>query len=118
MSTVVREVDQNNLATPPALMKDEGPMGRDLNIHYTCHRTVGQHTEDCFMLRRDIEALIQKGFLKKLLAKRKRSKSSSGRNPLHHPPLVPLRDPPHSKRRNINVISGGFASGGETCDAR
>lgn len=54
----------------------------DLQLHFKYHRVKAHHTDDCFMLRWDIEALIQKGFLKKFIAKRKKFKSPGGKEAL------------------------------------
>lgn len=91
-------------------------MVRDVNFHCNYKRVTGHHTDDCFMLHRDIETLIQRDFLKIILDKRKRSRSPLGKDVLPLPPPLLLRDSPHSKRGTIIVISGGFASGREKSD--
>lgn len=109
----------NNLATSSAPRKNEGPMFKDLHLHCNYHRARGHHTDDYFMLKRDIDALIQKGFLKRFLDKRKRSMNPKQRDALlPPPPPPPPGDAPHTKRGTINVLSGSFASGGETGGAR
>lgn len=85
----------------------------NVNIHCNYHGATSHH-----MLRRDIEALIQRGFFKKCLAKRKTSNNPLRMEALPSPPPFPSRDTPHSKRWSINVISGGFASRRKTSGAR
>lgn len=71
MSTLLKEMENNNLAMSPVLRKVGGPMGRDLYLHCNYHKANDQYMDECFMLRQDIEALIKIGFLKKFLAKRR-----------------------------------------------
>lgn len=49
------------------------------------------------------------------VVKRKPSRIPPGIEAMHPPP--PSREHSLSERGTIDVISGGFASGGETCDA-
>lgn len=90
-------------------------MVNDLNQYYRYHRCKGHSTDDCKILKRDIENLIQKGFLKNFVACHDRSKSP------HRDKNAPPRRGQEQTRANkgtLNVISGGFAVGGETSGAR
>lgn len=55
LSTVLKEMERNNLEMPPAPRKARGHMGRDLHLPYNYYRANDQDSDDCFMLRRDID---------------------------------------------------------------
>lgn len=65
-------------------------MGIELHLHCNYHRAKGHHIDDCFMLSRDMEALIQRGFLNKYLTKRNRYRSPTRMQELSPPPPLPL----------------------------
>lgn len=54
--------------------------------------------------------------MKKFVSKRKRSRNPGGKVGIAYP--LPPRDTPYEKRGTINVINGGFDSGGKSCGDR
>lgn len=67
------------------------------------------HIDECYILKRTIETLIQQYHLKNIVAStRERTRILARRERRVFPPPEP-RDAPYEKRSTINVISGGFA---------
>lgn len=54
MTKVLREMEKCDLAMPPAPKQDGRPMDQNLDVHNKYYRVLGHHTDDCYMLRRDI----------------------------------------------------------------
>lgn len=58
---VLRERKCSRLTTPHMPKKDGALMGNDFNVYCCYPRAKGNHTNDCHVLKRDIEALIHRG---------------------------------------------------------
>ena len=72
----------------------------------------GHRTDDCIQLRKEIEYLIQRGYLRRYIA-------SEGQDQAQPPPSRQPTPTQHQQPlREIHVISGGFTGGGESSSAR
>ena len=89
-----------------------GPTKRDNTRYCEFHRDHGHRTEDCIQMRKEIEYLIRRGYLRRYIA-------SEGQDQAQPPPP---RQPAPSQHQQplgeIHVISRGFAGGGESNSAR
>ena len=88
------------------------PAKRDNTKYCEFHRGHGHRTDDCIQLRKEIEYLIQRGYLSRYVA-------SEGQEQVHPPP--PRQPTPiqhQSPLGEIHVISEGFVGGGESSLAR
>ena len=105
MSQVLREVQHEIFLRWPSQMKSD-PATRDDTKYYEFHRGHGHRTENYIQLRKEIEYLIRRGHLRRYVAQ-------EGQDQVQPPPpqhQLPLRE--------IHVISGGFAGGGESSSSR
>ena len=88
------------------------PAKRDMTKYCDFHKYHGHWTYDCIQLKKEIEFLIRRGHPRRYVAPEDRNRA---------PPLLPRQPtpaqhlPPLGK---INVISRGFAGGGESSSAR
>ena len=88
------------------------PTKRDNTRYCEFHRDHEHRTDDCIQLRKEIEYLIQQGYLRRYIA-------LEGQDQAQPPP--PRRPTPTQHQQplgEIHVISGGFAGGGESSSAR
>lgn len=108
-------MERKDLATPPTPQKKGTPTRNDLNQYSRYHRSKGHNTDDCKILKRDIEILIPKRLLKKFVVHRERSRSPSRGDRNVSPRKAQENE--IAKKGTLNAISGGFASGGETSAA-
>ncbi|XP_059658677.1 uncharacterized protein LOC132305006 [Cornus florida] len=102
--------DDASLKWPPKLKAD--PTKRSLGKYCRFHRDHGHNTKDCFDLKNQIENLVRKGHLRKFTTGNGKGGSNPAREGRDN------RPPQHQPMGEIKVISGGFASGGETSSAR
>ena len=88
------------------------PAKRDMTQYCNFHRDHGHRTDDCIQLKKEIEFVIQRGHLRRYVAPEDRNR------PPPPPPcqLAPAQHQP--PLGEINVISGGFAGGGESSSTR
>ncbi|XP_020240273.1 uncharacterized protein LOC109819092 [Cajanus cajan] len=126
--------DVNNASLfefPAATERQLGPFKTDW---CEFHRTHGHSTENCFVLRRQIERLIKEGRLKKFLARKQEEGSSDRRHRRaqddtrrdRHRERTPPKDTPTKSSEvhqqaihgDFNTVVGGFAGGGVTSAAR
>ena len=85
---------------------------RDDTKYCEFHKGHGNRTDDCIQLKKEIEYLIRRGHLSRYVA-------SKGQDLVQPPPhCQPTPVQHHSPLREIHVISGGFAGGGESSSAR
>lgn len=114
ISVVLAKMERNDMATPSSPRKNDAPMGNDLNQYNRFHRYKVHSTDDCKILKKYIESLIQQGYLKNFLAFRDRSRS-----PQMSRQASPRKghEQTRANKGTLNVISGGFASGGEMSGA-
>ena len=85
------------------------------------HRDYGHRTDNCIQLRREIEYLIQRGYLRRFI-----SPGNQAQGQIQNPNRA-LAQPPSPRQTatqhqqplvEIHVISRGFAGGGESSSAR
>ena len=67
VSQVLREVRNEQFLRWPTQMKSD-PATRDNTRYYEFHRDYGHRTDDCIQLRKDIEYLIRRGYLRRFIA--------------------------------------------------
>ena len=82
---------------------------RDNTKYCEFHRDHRHRTDDCIQLRKEIEYLIRRGYLRCYIASKGQDQAQPPRQPTtqHQQPLG-----------EIQVISGGFAGGGESSSTR
>ena len=88
------------------------PTKRDMTKYCDCHRDHGHRTDDCIRLKKEIEFLIRRGHVRRYVAPKNRNQACP--LPPHQPALAQHQQP----LGEINVISRGFAGGGESSSAR
>ncbi|XP_022888990.1 uncharacterized protein LOC111404411 [Olea europaea var. sylvestris] len=111
-SNILMEIkDSRELKWPPRLWSLSDT--RDKSKYCDFHRDHGHTTEDCLALKREIEALIRRGFLSSYINndKRPRNNQNGGKG---------LEDRENKKptASTINIIVGGPASGGDSSSGR
>ena len=97
------------------------PATRDNTRYCEFHRDYGHRTDDCIQLKREIEYLIRRGYLRRFIAPENRSQNQAqNQAPAQQPPPPPRQTTTHHQHPlgEIHVISGGFAGGGESNSAR
>ena len=83
---------------------------RDNTKYCEFYRNHEHRTDDCIQLRKEIEYLIRRGYLRRYIA-------SEGQDQVQPPPWQPTTQ--HQQPLGeIHVISGGFSGGGESNSAR
>ena len=88
------------------------PAKRDNTKYCEFHRDHGHRIDDCIQLRKEIEYLIRRGYLRRFIALEGQDQAQQPQPPRqtttqHQQPLG-----------EIHVISGGFAGGGESSSTR
>ena len=97
------------------------PSTRDNTKYCEFHRDYGHRTDNCIQLKREIEFLIRRGYLRRFI-----SPESQPQNQVQNQALAQLQPPPPRQTTTqhqqplgeIHVISGEFAGGGESSSAR
>ena len=88
------------------------PTKRDNTRYCEFHRDHGHRMDDCIQLRKEIEYLIRKGYLRRYIA-------SEGQDQAQPPPpRLPTLTQHQQPLGEIHVISGGFTGGGESSSSR
>ena len=88
------------------------PTKRDNTRYCEFHKDHGHRTDDCIQLRKEIEYLIQQGYLRRYIA-------SEGQDQAQPPlPRQPTPTQHQQPLGEIHVISRGFVGGGESNLAR
>ena len=88
------------------------PTKRDNTKYCEIHRDHGHRTDDCIQLRKEIEYLIRRGYLRRFVA-------SEGQDQPHQPPPPRKITTQHQQPLGeVHVISGGFSGGGESSSSR
>ena len=120
VSQVLHEVRNEQFLRWPAQMKSD-PATRDNTKYCEFHRDYGHRTDNCIQLRREIEYLIQRGYLRRFISPGNQAQSQT-QNQNQAPTQ---QSQPHQTTTQhqqplgeIHVISGGFAGGGESSSAR
>ena len=93
------------------------PAKRDNTIYCEFHRDYGHRTDDCIKLRKEIEYLIRRGYLRRFIAPEGQAQNQAQ---AQQPPPPPRQATTQHQQPlgEIHVISGGFARGGESSSAR
>ena len=108
---VLREVQHEQFLRWPSQMRSD-PTKRDNTKYCEFHRDHGHRTNDCIQLRKEIEYLIRRGYLRRFVA-------SEGQDQAQQPPPPRQTTTRHQQPLGeIHVISGGFAGGGESSSTR
>ena len=96
------------------------PATRDNTKYYEFHRDYGHRTNNSIQLKREIEYLIQRGYLRRFI-----SPGNQAKNQTQNQNQAPTQQPPPWQKTQhqqplgeIHVISGGFTGGGESSSAR
>ena len=110
VSQVLREVQHEQFLRWSTQMRSDLTK-RDNTRYCEFHRDHGHRTDDCIQLRKEIEYLIRRGYLRHFV-------SSEGQNQAQPPPPRQTTTQHQQPLGEIHVISGGFAGGGESSSAR
>ena len=101
------------------------PATRDNTKYCEFHRDYGHRTDNCIQLKREIEYLIQRGYLRRFISPGNQTQNQA-QNQTQNQNQAPTQQPSPRKTTThhqqplgeIHVILGGFAGGGETSSAR
>ena len=96
------------------------PATRDNTKYCKFHRDYGHRTNNCIQLRREIEYLIQRGYLQRFISPGNQVQGQSQNQneaPAQPPPPRQTTAQHQQPLGEIHVISGGFAGGGESSSA-
>ena len=97
------------------------PATRDNTRYCEFHRDYRHRTDDCIQLRKEIEYLIQRGYLRRFIAPEGQAQNQAPSQAQAQKPPPPPRQITTQHQQplgEIHVISGGFAGGGESRSAR
>ena len=97
------------------------PATRDNTKYCEFHRDYGHRTDNCIQLRREIEYLIQRGYLHRFISLRNQAQGQTqnqNQAPTQPPPPRQTTTQHQQPLGEIHVISGGFAGGGESSSTR
>ena len=120
VSQVLREVRNEQFLRWPIQMKSD-PATRDNTKYCEFHRDYGHRKDNCIQLRREIEYLIQRGYLRRFISPGNQAQSQAqnqNQSPTQQPPPRQATTQHQQPLGEIHVISGGFAWGGESSSAR
>ena len=89
------------------------PAKRDNTGYCEFHRDYGHRTDDCIQLRKEIEYLIRRGYLRLFIASEGQAQNQAQ---AQQPPPPPRQATTQHQQPlgEIHVISRGFAGGGES----
>ena len=101
------------------------PATRDNTNYCEFHRDYGHSTDNCIQLKRKIEYLIQRGYLRRFISPRSQVQNQA-QSQAQNQNQAPTQQPPPRQTTTqhqqpvgeIHVISGGFAGEGESSSAR
>ena len=93
------------------------PATRDNTKYCEFLRDYGHRTDNCIQLRREIEYLIQRGYLRHFISPGNQAQNQN-QAPTQQPPPRQSTTQHQQPLGEIHVISGGFAGGGESSSAR
>ena len=118
VSQVLREVrNEQFLRWPTQMMSD--PATRDNSKYCEFHRDYGHRTDDCIQLKREIEYLIRRGYLRRFISPENQAQNQAqNQAPSQQPPPRKTTTQHQQPLGEIHVISGGFAGGEESISAR
>ena len=122
MSQVLHEVRNEQFLRWPTQMKSD-PVTRDNTKYCEFHKDYGHRTNNCIQLKREIEYLIQRGYLRCFISPGNQAQSQAqnqtqNQTPTQQPPPRQTTTQHQQPLGEIHVISRGFAGGGESSLAR
>ena len=124
VSQVLHEVRNEQFLRWPTQMKSD-PATRDNTKYCEFHRDYWHCTDNCIQLRREIEYLIQRRYLRRFISPGNQTQNQTQSQAQNHNPTPTQQPPPRQATiqhqqplGEIHVISGGFAGGGESSSAR
>ena len=118
VSQVLREVRNEQFLRWPTQMKLD-PTTSDNSKYCEFHRDYEHRTDDCIQLKREIEYLIRHGYLRHFISpKNQPQNQAQNQAPPQQPPPRQAATQHQQPLGEIQVISGGFAGGGESSSAR
>ena len=97
------------------------PAIRDNTRYCEFHRDYRHRTDDCIQLRKEIEYLIRRGYLRHFIALENQPQNQARNQAQAQQAPPPPRQTITQHQQplgEIHVISGGFAGGGESSSAR
>ena len=118
MSQVLREVRNEQFLRWPTQMKSD-PTTRDNSKYCEFHSDYRHRTDDCLQLKREIEYLIQREYLRHFISLENQAQTQAQNQASpQQPPPRQTTNQHQQPLGEIQVISGGFAGGGESSSAR
>ena len=115
---VLREVRNEQFLRWPTQMK-LNPTIRDNTKYCEFHRDYGHRTDNCIQLKREIEYLIRRRYLRRFISPENKPRNlAQNQAPPQKPPPQQTTTQHQQPLGEIQVISGGFAGGGESSSAR
>ena len=120
VSQVLREVRNEQFLRWPTQMKSD-PATRDNTRYCEFHRDYGHCTNDCIHLKREIEYLVRRGYLRRFIAFENQPQNQAQNQALAQqlpPPPRQITTQHQQPLGEIHMISRGFAGGGESSSAR
>ena len=120
VSQVLREVRNEQFLRWPTQIKSN-PAIRDNTRYYEFHRDYGHRTDDFIQLKKEIEYLIWRRYLRRFIAPENQPQNQAqNQAPAQQPPPPPRQTTTQHQQPlgEIHVISGGFIGGGESSAAR
>ena len=120
VSQVLHEVRNEQFLRWPAQMKSN-PATIDNTKYCEFHSDYGHRTDNCIQLRREIEYLIQRGYLRRFISPGNQAQGQAQNHNQAQAQQPPPRQTTTQHQQplgEIHVISGGFAGGGESSSAR
>ena len=114
VSQVLHEVRNEQFLRWPTQMKSD-PTTRDNTKYCEFHRDYGHRTDNCIQLKREIEYLIRRGYLRRFISPESQAQNQT---PTQQPPPRQTKTQHQQSLGEIHVISRGFAGGGESSSAR
>ena len=95
------------------------PTTRDNTKYCEFHRDYGHRTDNCIQLKREIEYLIRRGYLRRFISPESQAQDQAQNQiPTQQPPPWQTTTQHQQSLGEIQVISRGFAGGGESSSAR
>ena len=97
------------------------PSTRDNTKYCEFHRDYSHRTDNCIQLKREIEYLIRRGYLRRFISHESQPQDQAQNQALaQQPPPPPSQTTTQHQQplAKIHVITGGFAGGGESSSAR
>ena len=117
VSQVLREVRNEQFLRWPTQMKSD-PTTRDNSKYCEFHRDYEHRTDDCIQLKREIEYLIRRGYLRHFISPETQPQNQALAQQPPPPPPRQMTTQHQQPLGEIHVISGGFARGGESSSTR